>query len=56
MRKKRRVTDWEDEKERLEGKIKGKKATHSERDKFLEEACEKASSSKKDIDRKKACQ
>ena len=47
-RKKRRVTDWEDEKERLEGKIKEEKATHSEQDKFLEEALDKASSSKKD--------
>ena len=42
MRKKRRVTDWEDEKERLEGKIK-EKATHSEQDKLLEEALEKTS-------------
>ena len=54
MRKKRRVTDWEEEKERLEGKIKEEKATHSEQDKFLEEALDKASSSKKDINRKAA--
>ena len=40
MRNKRRVTDWEDEKERLEGKSKEEKATHSKQDKFLEEALE----------------